>query len=340
MTGACGDDDGSSGNEDAAVVADAADVADATPVADAGIPDAMNCPAPAAGQVGGTCTMDSDCTGTNPICVDEEEQFPSEGFCTFACTLDAECGAGASCVDIIEGGGGAFAALNQHGGGPPDKICLPDCCAGDRCSDGQLCLSVLASQIPLEKNACVPGNGNASDHDACESFGDCNEESVCITGPESPGGMCAQFNCIVGDNSTCEHGTNSLCVGGGVGGPGACFKQCTADSECRMAEGYQCLSIGALSICTHVGFGAACTATSDCGVAPWTCDTGQPGGYCTTPCDAAGGPSDQCGEDAICIDPDANPTNDNDYCADTCTGPGTCRPNYTCNGGGVCVPSP
>ncbi len=342
VTGACGDDGAPGGGEDASTTPDAV-VTDATPPADASPPDAMNCPAPAAGDVGGACADDGDCTAANSICVDEGENFPAVGYCVNECMSDTDCATGSSCVDIIEPS--PFAALNTAGGGPPDKLCMPNCCANDTCGDGLLCSNVLAVTIPLDKNACLPGDIAATDHDSCDSFGDCNEESFCVTGPDAPGGFCAQFGCIVGDNTTCTIGTNSLCIGEGVGGMGACFKQCTMDSECREAEGYQCLSIGALSICAHATFGNGCGADADCGLSPWTCDTGQPGGYCTIACDPAG--ANVCGQDAVCIDRTGGDPSDA-YCADLCMGSGSqgdCRTGYFCAGGspggqGACIPAP
>lgn len=336
MTGGCGDDGGSA--TDASVTPDSA-VTDAT-VPDAALPDAQVCVAPAAGAIGGACTDDLDCG--DPIdgyfCVNAEENFPAQGYCTRSCTMNTDCDANSQCVDIVEPTPPAL----HRGGGAPDMLCLPNCCAGDTCAAGFLCQDTIAGTIPLDKQACTPGNGDASDHDACEGFYDCNGDSFCITGPESPNGMCAQVGCIVGDNTTCTHGANSICVGQTVGGPGFCVQQCTLDADCRESEGYQCLMFGGLSVCAHRGFGDACVADGDCGADPWTCDVAQPNGYCTIACDPAN-LSAECGDNASCYDPPGGGTTDA-YCADNCMGApnqGTCRPGYLCSvTDGVCLPAP
>lgn len=292
----------------------------------------MLCPAPAFGSVGGPCDTDGDC-GINHFCADEGEGFPADGYCTFECAVNTDCPSGSSCVDITTTSGG---------GGGPDKLCLPDCCAGDTCADGMICSDVIAGFIPLDANACVPGDSAAHDHDACTDFGQCNKDSACLAGPENPGGNCAQVGCVVGDNTTCAD-ANSICIGPNIGGQGACYKSCDTSADCRASEGYQCFDIGALSVCGHSGFGDPCTAAADCGVSPWTCDTGQTGGYCTIPCDPMG---NDCGDNGVCHDADGNPATQDAYCADVCrgAGQGSCRTGYTCFGGsamtdGYCLPA-
>ncbi len=315
---------------------------------DAASPDAqppVECPAPAAGAIGGACRASSECDsalGTGDgLCLDEAvvngvTNWPAVGYCTRTCSETSPCPAGASCLDV----GGGFLA------------CLPDCCEQETCFDGMLCQdNLIGSPLP-DALACVPGNAAAADGDPCTDFGDCNRSSVCRPDPlVFPGGLCATINCTVGDDSTCSGGRCLDLDQGGPGG-GVCFKSCDSSADCRQAEGYYCrddTAMGFGKYCTHAEAGDTCIADSDCGIAPWTCRTSAqsfPGGYCTveacpTPGTGAGCP--QGSAVSVCHQPATGPN----FCARSCqNNPSICRAGYTCtqipSGAGmvgVCLPT-
>ena len=57
--------------------------------------------------VGNRCDADTDCANT---CVNGLDAWP-QGFCTFICIADAECGSGELCVIIANGGDGKVCGL-------------------------------------------------------------------------------------------------------------------------------------------------------------------------------------------------------------------------------------
>src|SRR4051812_44736942 len=68
-----------------------------------------------------------------------------------------------------------------------------------------------------------------------------------------------------------------------------------------------------------VPVGSRCEEAGDCGTAPYDCDTGKPGGYCTKPCNSDG----ECPGDSICA---------GTACRRRCTSNETCRAEdgYVC----------
>ncbi len=331
--GGCGGDDegtvDAQNNPDGAASIDAsepdAEVADAAP------PDAIDCPAPMFGEIGGPCAADTDCgnPATGFFCIDEGEGWPAAGFCTrMNCATQEDCGPGAFCAHLTGGGGGE---------GPPEYMCLPDCCDGDVCPTGALCQDRLLGMFDLDGSACLPGDGEAADGDPCDGMQDCNADSMCQAGLDAPGGMCVTFGCEVGNDATCNGGA---CVP--AGDFTICLATCTPDGgECRESEGYHCMPAGYFGVCGHARVGDPCTANADCGVTPWSCRTGDPGGYCTaSPC-TIGDPA-TCTENSFCYSPSAG----DDYCITPCPTPGTsdgCRPGYLCtttSEGNGCLPDP
>ncbi|HVK78516.1 MAG TPA: hypothetical protein VM734_34690 [Kofleriaceae bacterium] len=287
-------------------------------------PDA-NCPVRAQGQVGGPCTTDAEC-GTDGFCLRGAigvVKWPDEGFCINhidTCTADADCGEGNVCVDF-EG----------------SRACFPACGAGEcACANGQLCGRGLAGG-QLDKNACVPGNPAAVDSDPCTTFAQCSEGSICRDDAlEHPGGECMSLGCTIGNNATCA-AADSICIDPQFVTPGTgCVEGCTADADCRVAEGYRCFDGGAVGrYCRHPKTGDPCAADADCGdAAVWQCRTGAefPGGYCTPreACNATNGTGCSSGS-SVCYDP---PGNDAPFCVDRCADAGqqsTCRTGYTCS---------
>ncbi len=337
LVGACGGVD-EEVPDAAAPVIDATPVPDFdAPIPDAAAPDAFVCHAPLFGQIGGACDNDADC-GFMGFCLDETEggdgpAFPATGMCTRGCTSDAQCGDSGSCSDPI-GGGGVLP------GGGPGRLCFRDCCPGNVCTDGFLCQSALFGFLDLGIDVCLPADGSAVDGDACESFADCNVNSVCQSNPfNAPGGVCITFGCTLGDDSTCAPGGDGTCLN--LGGTFACLDTCSVESDCRDGEGYTCVGFGGSDFCWYPTgeVGDACTVPTvlaDCGPPPWECLTGGgfPGGYCGADgCDPTDGST--CPQDAICYDADPGTLDGTEFCARRCNpaaDPSDCREGegYAC----------
>jgi len=315
---ACGDNIKSGGDIDAS---------DTDAAVDAPI-DAPVCPVRGAGEVGGTCTTDAECDSSqgafDGICLNgliPGVSWPGQGYCInkyAACVNDSDCGAGNVCVDL-EG----------------DRACMQGCAAAPcACPNGMICTDNLSGSS-LGKNACVPGNAAAIDGDACQTFGDCDEGSICRDdGFEFPGGQCMQLGCTIGNDATCTAGGDGHCIDPGFVTAGTgCADACVDDNDCRTNDGYVCFDSGGADgkYCRHPATGDPCAADTDCGNPTiWACLTGNsfPGGYCTI--EAACTPTSGCSPgSSLCYDP-PGPTAP--YCVDRCTGAGqgTCRNGYTC----------
>ena len=331
---ACGDDEAGTAdaadNADATVVFDSMVTIDAV-VYDAAPPDAVDCPAIAFGAIGGNCVDDDDCgLGEGFFCIDEGEGWPADGFCTrMNCLIAADCGAGAFCAHLLPFGGGDGDG-DGDGDGPPDYMCLPNCCEQGVCPTGALCQERIMGMLEIETGTtCLPGDPAAEDGDACDGPEDCNVNSICQTGYEAPGGLCMTFGCDFENDTGCS-GEDSVCAPAGDSGFGICFQTCTlGGGECREAEGYKCFPAGFFGVCAHAGVGDTCTEDSDCGVAPWDCQTVDPDGYCTPTGCTDGEP---CSEDSYCFDADGAGVEPS-YCLISCPTPDStdgCRPGYTC----------
>lgn len=298
-----------------------------------------NCPARSSGQVGGPCTMDTQCNsavGVNDgICLNAALGgigWPAGGYCINkydGCTQDTECGAGNVCVTISDPDG-AF------------RACMPACSTGAcTCANGEVCSNNLATS-PMNKMACIPGNSSAVDGDPCTGFGECDIASICRSdSAEHPGGQCVQIGCTIGNDATCTSGGDGHCANPGFVSNGAgCLDSCAVDGDCRTAEGYECFDSGGAAgrYCRHPQTGDACATDADCGNASiWDCKTGItfPGGYCTlqTACNPTNGNGCTPGS-SLCFDPPGGGSTDA-YCVDRCTGAaqGTCRTGYLCTPG-------
>jgi hypothetical protein len=113
---------------------------------------------------------------------------------------------------------------------------------------------------------CAPAAGNKIGT-ACNSTVDCggDSRSACNTaaGDGYPGGYCFMEPC--NDVEVCPPGATCVAIGGEAPG---CYKSCTKDSDCRVAEGYVCQLF---STAQPKGFGPsdhacafACTRDADC----------------------------------------------------------------------------
>lgn len=310
---------------------------------DAGI-DA-NCPGRTPGQVGGACISDANCdsgAGTGDgFCLRGmvgTVTWPAQGFCISqyeACT-PTSCGPNNICATISD-------PLGDF------RACLPACAATGpcACANGQICASSFSGSV-LQNGAmaCFPGNNAATDGDPCIGFGECQQDSLCLADSlEYPGGQCHTIGCTIGDDSTCATGGDGHCIDyssitAGTNQGAVCVDRCTADTDCRMADGYRCFDGGPNvgRFCRHPQAGDACTADADCGNPNvWDCKVGLtfPGGSCTpTPACTTPGSGEGCSpSSSICYD-SLLPTPIDNVCANRCGGPagtqGGCRAGYVC----------
>lgn len=135
--------------------------------------------------LGGACTADSDCAGSQPVCwrttfanKPGRIQTPG-GYCSQRCSTNANCGAGGSCVDF---------------GSEDGKWCLARCQAASDCrSPGYACFVPELACFSDGNLDCDPQAGDGS----CQTHG---VPGGCVraalgTGPKT--GMCTQ-SCYVG----------------------------------------------------------------------------------------------------------------------------------------------
>jgi len=348
LVAACGDNLSPAQPLDAA--ADDGAVIDSAPIdaIDARAVDASidaNCPARLPGAVGGPCATDAQCDSApgaaDGVCLHGQSGtvvWPTEGYCVNridTCTA-ANCGAGNACV-TIDDPSGAF------------RACLPACGTGDcACTNGQLCASSFAgSQLAEGMTACLPGNRSAVDGDACNGFGECAEDSLCLQDPlEYPGGQCHRVACTIGTDATCATGGDGHCIDfrlitAGFGVANVCVDACTSDTDCRANDGYKCVDGGAGvgRFCRHPQAGQACAVDGDCGnPVLWDCKLGVtfPGGQCTptTGCTTPGDSSACSPGSSVCYDSVLPAIPADNVCVDRCGGPvdtqGGCRAGYLC----------
>jgi hypothetical protein len=305
-----------------------------------------NCPARTPGEVGGACVTDANCDtavgAADGICLRGalgSVVWPAQGFCITkydGCTVDADCGANNLCATISD-------PLGDF------RACLPACGTGAcACSNGQLCASSFSgSVIQGGDMACLPGNASATDGDTCVGFGECPQDSLCLNDSlEYPGGQCHTVTCTIGNDTTCAAGGDGHCVDlgaitAGLNTGAVCVDRCTADTDCRQADGYRCFDGGGAvgRYCRHPQAGDACAADADCGnAALWDCKIGLtfPGGMCTptTGCPTPGSGQGCSPTSSICYDSVLPAVPTDNVCANRCGGPigtqGGCRSGYVC----------
>jgi hypothetical protein len=99
---------------------------------------------------GEACDSDKDCG--NGSCQDEVPAFPMsdraaepapDGFCSFACGINIDCGAGGVCIGA---GNNALSFANANGKG----LCMKFCDASSPCRDGYSCVDVFGLVVGAE----------------------------------------------------------------------------------------------------------------------------------------------------------------------------------------------
>jgi hypothetical protein len=155
---------------------------------------------------------------------------------------------------------------------PPDNA-TPDHGLGAKCSSETDCAQGQSCDRANSGGKCAPSVSNKIGT-PCTTTNDCGSDAraACNTeaGDAYPGGYCFMEPC--NDIETCPPGATCVAIGGESPG---CYKTCTADAECRTAEGYVCQ----LFLTTPpTGFGPSdhacafpCTRDDDC-QKPLTCD--------------------------------------------------------------------
>lgn len=242
---ACGGDDGGDDKNDNTQNTNKADAATANGMA-------AQLEANVAGKA---CKADSECAGTNALCLKDPQDADAVGTCTGGCEEDKQCGAGGTCVKASSALPGACA-----------KVCTaPSDCGSDQldCMKG-IDFSNLLTQFQgaigdagidlgdagVSGNAtpktCQPKGeplvtlgagivGKACEDDTACGGGTCNK-TIPLVGT-FPGGYCSA-SCM--DDSTC--GSTGGCGRGNLAvsfnAPGQCFLKCTSNSDCR--TGYEC----------------------------------------------------------------------------------------------------
>ncbi len=295
--------------------------------------DAAFCDSREPGTVGGTCATDEGCAlpgdpgaGRAAFCLTDivSAGWPMEGWCSATCTTNADCGDDSVCGALPDGNGGTFG------------FCAPTCCAevseGQACETGRLCTTSLFGD-DIAATACVPGTPGIADGAPCQTFGDCDVNSVCRNDPfQFPNGSCTTLKCVT--DADCASAGDGRCVDFQDGVDPVCVDACNTNADCREADGYRCIDRGGTigKYCQHPAPGDACTVDADCGVngQGWSCRTGAayPNGYCTVAaCDVADNLT--CPIFSFCVDIQGEADN---FCADECVTPGSteCGTGYDC----------
>jgi hypothetical protein len=156
---------------------------------------------------------------------------------------------------------------------PPDAMGAPTSGLGSPCTASTSCGPGLACDTANAGGRCAPDSSNKLGT-PCMVSTDCGTDprTACNTaaGDNYPGGYCFAEPCD--DINVCPVGGTCVAIGGETPG---CYKSCTADSDCRTAEGYVCQ----LFVTTPpTGFGPSdhacafkCTRDPDC-QSPLKCD--------------------------------------------------------------------
>lgn len=290
-------------------------------------------PPPPPANFGVACTDPSECTGhdgASPICLTPTlfDALPDRGYCSQACEMDDDCGDGSHCEAT------PMMGLN---------VCVLDCNASGGCDMTDLgCATLLGGSPDLElaSPSCLPADGTAMLGSPCETFGDCRADDACNDDPyTAPGGLCIQLGCDT-TMPTCDGGAGA-CVE--VGGEGICLPLCTADDQCRMAEGYICVdSTGqrpgdpgfTAGVCaTGVNVGGTCDPTDAMTIAA-TCqgalaalgtdlECAVPTGFLAPVCSPMASTATSCADitcstGTVCYDADDMDATNTVFCADLC----------------------
>jgi hypothetical protein len=172
--------------------------------------------------VGAPCDVTAQCAAgyecscayAGPFDTDCPAAFGGRGLCTRSCAKDADCGAGAICVDL--GRGAAFRP----------RLCLQPCAASDECAAGLTCRDLAAAVPPGSwTRACFVdflGDVGAPCRDADGQ----PVHSACV------GGLCLELGAAGYCSAPCEGDscpTGSACAQlGGSGGHPVCLADCSS----------------------------------------------------------------------------------------------------------------
>lgn len=264
-----------------------------------------------------------------------------DGCCPTGCTSDDD----VDCTEAVCGNG------TIEGGETCDGDCPTTCDRGNACETATLMGSAAMCNVSCgyeDITACTPGDGccasgctpmNDSDcrgqvGDACMDNDDCDFLCATADGFGNPGGSCTVA--CGGNPNACPTGSH---CGVEVLGIAFCNKDCTDDSDCRMAEGYRCVDQDGDNVteCAPTGIGAGavgdpCMTTADCAggdlaVCLKELTNGASGGYCAI---SLCGMANPCPMGSHCAFEDEVPT-----CVKDCTPMGNdCRATgYACYNG-------
>lgn len=263
-------------------------------------------------RVGAGCSSDVQCDPSSGVCLTEAETGYPGGYCTLACTFDAECGAGNHCG--------------------PAGFCQRSCSDDAECRTGYECFDIDGDAA--EECGAV-GSGAGAPGAACDSYDDCagGQNAFCALEASTRfiGGYCL---------SSCA--TDADCpTGAHCSVDGLCLANCSTANDCR-GGGYDCYDVDgdATNECYSAGTGAgqigeACGDIADCAGGRWAdCEAGFPQGYCTLDCGTGEG---TCPTGSACT----TPSDGDRVCRDLCQNNNQCRSGYSCQTSGgslVCLP--
>lgn len=321
---------------------------------------------PVSGSIGNACTADTDCTGTNEMCIGDPTFFP-DGYCTATCdpAVADSCPMGSQCQDF--GGGQMFCLLTcdpsvttrqcngRMGYGCANSIQLSGVCVGG-CVDASDCGGTLDCDTAAGyAGACFTPGAAAGDpctmDTECPSGGFCQDEAF----GGWPGGACLVPGCDLAANTGCSGDAQCIAQQGFFGPPqGYCIDGCTTDTDCR--TGYTCTAstvnpdrhycapgctsdaqCGGGRVC-NVGLGTCAvpftgTVGSTCSRRdPTTCNGGtclseRSSGFPATYCTYSGcGASEACPGTSICWER----TGATNLCVAACTADTDCHTGYRC----------
>lgn len=327
--------------------------------ADAGMSEAVTVPDHTAGQA---CSNDKDCTSgtcqtefhTNMLLGEQVLPAPG-GYCTFACSLNVDCGAGGVCIGTKGATLTGTLATNPDLNGKGQ--CLAACDVSSQCRQGYHCVDLFGQSLSGEASGEVgkmaAGScqvAPATDHltasvagAACSADDEC-AGGRCITqdgfASSYPGGYCSG-QCL--EQSDCgDHGQCVQDLGRGVG---TCYLACASDDDCKR-DGYRCrkggpsgdavLCLPGAKPLPNSVVGRACKGDAECGGGSMTCAsqlrypsaTPVPGGYCSQVCAA----NSDCGAGGVCsLQLGAfNTGDDSGSCYKPCDAASDCRAGYEC----------
>lgn len=283
----------------------------------------LRCVTPRSGAAafGDACALAGDGGASGPGCADdrlcvEVSTAPGAPFCTALCRADADCAAGAICLEhrsatLPDGSYATFGVCT-----PPAKLGETPCADEAECPTGQGCVS-YGDRTSLF--VCRPSSGTKAVGEACSAPGQCRS-GQCLDRDGHVGSGQNRAFCVgpCAKNSDC--GASQRCVrlvpsnNGTPSDPrddvviGFCrtlytataAQGCQADADCAAS----CDTTTGLCYTPGAEIGAACADGGDCDLGA-TCVTGArlPGGYCQVSGCAPGATSgpDACpGAESVC----------------------------------------